>query len=184
MDYVKETDIPFLMEMFDENFGGNYMSEEEMLYHIHDENEFFYAIRNADGRLAGIALFGVEPEEKLHEETRIPLEDLKKLANGKKLVKFRSMCMASDCQGQGFGTKLLSGAIEDLKSRGEFGGITSLIWAYDGKVPAQGVHEKMGFHYLHRVPRPWYHMKDYYCVFCKGRCKCDGEQYVLPFDEE
>lgn len=184
MDYVKESNIPFLMKMFDENFGEHYMSEDEMRWHINDENEFFYAARREDGRLAGIALFGVETEQTLHEETKIPREELKRLAHGKQLVKFRSMCMASDCQGQGIGSKLLADAIADLKSRGKFGAVTSLIWVYDGKAPARGAHLKNGFRYLHRVSRPWYHMKDYYCVFCKGRCKCDGEQYVLELEDE
>ncbi len=184
MDFVKESDIPFLTEMFDENFGERYMPREEALFHINDENEFFYAARREDGRVTGIVLFGVESAETLHEQTKIPLEELHRMAHGKKLLKCRSMCIASDCQGQGIGGKLFADALADLKSRGEFGAITSLLWAYDGKVPARSVHVKNGFRFLYEVPRPWYHMKDYYCVFCKGRCKCDGEQYVLELDEE
>ncbi len=183
MDYVKDGDIPFLIEMFDENFGKGYLSEEQIRFYIHDENELFYAVRNEEGRIAGILLFGVESAETLHEQTGIPLAELNKMAHGKKLLKCRSMCMASDCQGRGIGKKLFADGIADLKSRGEFGVITSLLWLYDGKAPARGLHVQNGFHYVARLSKPWYHMKDYYCIFCKGRCKCDGEQYVLQLDE-
>lgn len=184
MDYVKETDIPFLIEMFDENFGKGYMSEDELRFHINDENEYFYAARRDDGRIAGMILFGVESAETLHEQTKISIEELNRMAHGKKLLKCRSMCMASDCQGQGVGSKLFSEALADLKSRKEFGVITGLIWTYGGKAPARRLHLKNGYRYVHMVPRPWYDMKDYYCVYCKGRCTCDGEQYVLELDKD
>lgn len=183
MDHVREDDIPFLLEMFEENFGGGYLSEEEIRHYIQDENEFFYAVRTREGRIAGILLYGVESAETLHAQTKIPLEELKRMARGKKLLKCRSMCMASDCQGQGIGKALFAGALADLRARGEFGAITSLLWTYDGKSPARSLHVKNGFRYIHTLSRPWYHLKDYYCVYCKGRCRCDGDQYVLEFDE-
>lgn len=179
MEQVKETDIYALKEMFDENFGQGYMSEEKMKYYINNDRELFYASRCEDGTLCGAVLFGEESAETLSSQTNIPMDNLLKMAAGKKLLKCRTLCVASDCQKKSVGENLFSGAIEEIKQKGVYGLITSLLWEYGGKVPARKIHEDNGFRFLYRLKEPWYSLEDYYCVYCKGRCRCDGLQYVL-----
>lgn len=179
MTYVNESDIDLLIKMFDENLGEGYMSEQEIHNYIDNEKELFFAARREDGTICGILLFGEEDSKTLSEQTLIPEDDLLKMANGKKLLKCRSICVAKDCQGSGLGRQLLSEAIQIIRKSGRYGLITSLLWEYNGKVPSLKLHEENGYQFIHRLKTPWYYLKNYKCVICKGRCQCDGLQYVL-----
>ena len=179
LKYVQEQDIPVLMEMFDENLGEGYMTEEQIQHYITDGKELFYAARRENGTLCGILLCGEEPIELLADQTKISVWQLLDMANGKKILKCRSMCIAKDCQKSGIGKKLFQIALTDIKSCRKYGLITSLLWEYNGSVPAEKLHIDNGFKFLYRLKMPWYHYENYYCVVCKGRCRCDGLQYVL-----
>ena len=183
-NYVKKEDIPVLMEMFDENLGEGYMTEEQILHYITDTKELFYAARREDGTLCGILLFGEESAETLSAQTKVPAEKLLHMTNGKKLLKCRSMCIAKDCQKNGVGRELFNTALKDIKARKKYGLITSLLWEYNGIVPAEKLHIDNGFQFLYRIKMPWYGYENYYCVVCKGRCRCDGLQYILKLSEE
>ncbi len=183
LNYVQKEDIPVLMRMFDENLGKGYMTEEQILHHITDEKELFYASRKDDGTLCGILLFGEEPAEVLAEQTKIPLPELLRMAGGKPLLKCRSMCISKEFQKNGVGKELFQKALADIKSKKRYGLITSLLWEYQGNVPAEKLHIDNGFQFLHRLKMPWYGYKDYTCIICKGRCRCDGLQYVLKLSD-
>ena len=179
MNYVKESDIDLLIEMFDENLGEGYMTEQEIRDHICGEKELFFAARRSDGTLCGILLFGEEDSKTLSEQTKIPEDELLKMANGKKLLKCRSICIAKDCQGCGVGNQLLKGALQVIRESGEYGLITSLLWEYNGKAPSKKLHEENGYQFVHKLIMPWYHLENYKCIICNGRCRCDGLQYIL-----
>ena len=84
-----------------------------------------------------------------------------------------------DSQNNGIGKELFADSIQAIRESREYGVITSLLWEYNGKVPAKKVHEDNGFRFLYRLTRPWYHLTKYHCIVCGGRCRCDGLQYIL-----
>ena len=178
-NYVHQKDIPVLMEMFDENLGKGYMTKEKMMHYITDKNELFYAARREDNTLCGILLFGEESAETLAEQTKLPAEKLLHMAAGKKLLKCRSMCIAKDCQKNGVGRELFQTALTEIKASNKYGLITSLLWEYNGTVPAEKLHLDNNFKFLYRLKMPWYGYEDYHCIVCGGRCCCDGLQYIL-----
>lgn len=179
MMYVTEADVKPLIKILDENLGDGYMSESDLLGHIHNEKELFFAARREDGSICGMLLFGEEDAQTLSEQTLIPADELLRLAHGKKLLKCRSICIAKDSQHSGVGKTLFNGAIRSIRESGRYGVVTSLLWEYNGTVPSQKLHEDNGFRLLYRIPHPWYHLENYRCVACKGRCRCDGLQYIL-----
>ena len=145
MIYAEEQDIPVLIQMFDENMGKGYMSADEIRGYIQNPKELVFAARRQDGSICGILLFGEETAEDLSVQTTIPAETLLKIADGKKLLKCRSLCIATDCQNSGIGRELFNGAIRTIRESHEYGVITSLLWEYNGTVPAQKLHDDNGF---------------------------------------
>ena len=177
--YVQKEDIPVLQEMFDENLGKGYMTDEQILHYIQDNNELFFASRRTDGTLNGILLFGEESPETLEKQTKLPKEKLLDMAKGKKLLKCRSMCIAKDCQKNGVGRNLFENALCEIRKSNQYGVITSLLWEYQNHVPAEKLHVENGYRFLYRIKMPWYNISDYHCIICNGRCRCDGLQYIL-----
>lgn len=179
MNYVNEADIRPLINILDENLGEGYMTEEQILELIRNDKELFFAARREDGSICGMLLFGEEDAQTLAQQIRIPVEELLRMAHGKKLLKCRSICIAKDSQRSGVGKALFGDAIRFIRESGTYGVITSLLWEYNGTVPSLKLHEENGFRFLHRIPMPWYHLQDYRCIVCNGRCRCDGVQYIL-----
>ena len=98
---------------------------------------------------------------------------------------FKSVAVAPELQGQGFGTQLLRASVKSLQQQGATAGLAH-IWQQSPGNAAQRYFTKAGAALIQVHPDRWLHLSQtagYLCPICGNRCHCTAAEMVLPFAE-
>lgn len=177
MIFASKEYIVQIKNIFDENFGVDYLTEDEILFYIKDENSFLI-IDLTENRVNAIVLYIVESIEKVSSITKIPVNNIYELFSKNKLIHCKCLCVKKELQKQGYGRELFKKSLGFIFSKYDLD-IFAILWKYNGIVPAEQIVIEMGFKKLKELPSPFFNYDNYHCIICNGKCKCPGIFYYL-----
>ena len=174
---AEERDIDFLVRESDNVFGEGYMTREEAKRIIRDPDSFLY-MEDSDGEPAAALYVRYEDDDTVMEETGLTEAELHSRSRGKKILHSKFLFVREDMQKTGIAQVFLGKALDQIAGEHpQYGMVYGILWEYNGNVPVQKVCERNGYRFWKRLHMPYYKDENYYCIICKGRCRCDGLLY-------
>jgi GNAT superfamily N-acetyltransferase len=181
---ANNSDIPFLVSESDKVFGKGYMTEDSVRDMIEGPEHYLY-VGDRDGQPVVALYLRYEPDEVVCEETGVTPEELFEKSGGGKILHSKFMFVREDVQKMGIAQPFLGEVIDHVASEHpEYTLVYGVLWEYNGNVPVQKCCERNGYTFWKRLHQPYYKDEDYYCIICKGRCKCDGLLYIKSINRE
>ena len=170
-------DIDFIVSESDKVFGAGYMTKEDAGRIIQDKDCFLY-VEDLDGEPVAALLVRYEDDDTVMEATELTVEELHARSHGEKVLHSKFLFVREDMQKSGIAQVFLGKALDRIAAdHPEYGMVYGILWEYNGTVPVQKVCERNGYRFWKRLHLPYYKDENYYCIICKGRCRCDGLLY-------
>lgn len=164
-------DMKFLC---DERYGEGYLTPERYAHYLKHPGLFLAAHKGKE--LAGFSLMAPAAVPEAAGYMKMSAGELEKLTGNRKLLILKSIVIQKKYGKMGLPVTMTNEVIENARSEG-YGIIFSAAWIVGGKIPIKKAFEEMEFTPLFLRHNLWYDDEDYYCIVCKGRCKCDGFIY-------
>lgn len=164
----------FIQPLCDLRYGDGYIDRqtyEQWMGHPELMN-----VALVEGEFAGFSVFVPAGIEDLATHMGMPREDVAHIAGDKPALIYKSAAVPFQFEKRGIMQELLGNALEKLPALG-YGSAFGSAWMYDGKIPMSRLFDYFGFRQLYTRKMLWYHDKNYRCVVCGGRCKCDAMIY-------
>lgn len=158
----------------DERYGEGYLTPERYAHYL--EHPRLFLVASQGNELAGFSLMAPASVPETADYMKMSAGEIKGLAGDRKILILKSIVIQKKYGKMGLPSTMTNAVIENAKTEG-YGIIFSAAWMVEGKMPIKQAFEEMGFQPLFLRHNLWYDEEDYYCVVCKGRCKCDGFIY-------
>lgn len=158
----------------DERFGEGYLTPEQYAHYLKYTGLFKVACMGKE--LAGFSLMAPASVSEAAAHMKMSVGEIKKLTGSRRILILKSIVLQKKYGGKGLPVSMTNAVIENAKIEG-YGIIFSAAWIVGGKIPIKKAFEEMEFKPLFLRSNLWYDDEDYYCVVCKGRCRCDGFIY-------
>lgn len=176
MKDAREKYIHEIKDLLDAGFGAGYMEESAIWAHMHSAKSLFY-LTQQQGELAGAILLVEDDPCQKNGEMEKAFAEIQSITGSKICLHFKFICIPPKYRRQGFGRSITAEALEDIESLRRADVVYTCLWEYENNVPAKRIFEENGFQFYRRLEEPWYGDKDYYCIVCRGRCRCPGRVY-------
>lgn len=167
-------DYEDLKILCDERFGERYLTPERYAHYLEHPGLFLTAHKGKE--LAGFSLMAPADMANAAGYMKMSAGEMEKLVVNRKILILKSIAIQKKYGKMGLPVTMTNKIIENARSQG-YGIIFSAAWIVGGKIPIKKAFEEMEFKPLFLRNHLWYDEKEYYCVACKGRCKCDGFIY-------
>lgn len=158
----------------DERYGEGYLTWERYAHYLEHPRLFRIARKGND--FAGFSLMTPATVLEVADHMKMSVGEVEKLTEGKRPLILKSIVIQKKYAGMGLPVAMTNRIIENAAEDG-YGIIFSAAWLVREKIPIRKAFEEMEFKPLFLRRNLWYADEDYYCVVCKGRCKCDGFIY-------
>lgn len=178
---ARAQDAPQLKTLFEAAFGSHYLSTEQILDYIRGGTPFKLAVEG--DALLGAILFIPAGEAEVAAHVHMDPAAVRRLSGGKPCLLCKCACTADGLQGTGIGKQILSACLADIAAGG-YGAVFTVLWKYNGAIPAESLFAGFGFVRGRALTMPWYQDAGYVCSICKGRCRCDGVVYYKSIEKE
>ncbi|MDQ5983709.1 MAG: hypothetical protein RUMPE_00735 [Eubacteriales bacterium SKADARSKE-1] len=170
--------IDDIIDIGTQSFGENYITREEILKHIKEDNEMCTLAIDADtNEVLGYCLFFEENMDSAQKDFKIPKEELISITgSNSNICHAKSIAVRKNCESKGIGYNLFEKTLNKAKKMG-YKIAWCPAWKRGDFIPAEKVLLKSGFKYFKTVSNMWEKDKSYKCIDCKGPCKCDAAIY-------
>lgn len=169
---------PLIEKLCNERYGKGYMTSE--LYNRWMKSPQMIQIALADGNFAGFSAMVPMTVEETMKYMGMPREDVERIAAEKPIMCYKSAAIPASYEGRGHFRALAQVAFQICRELG-YGCMFASAWTYNGFTPMEKSFRVLGFQFLYRRQMLWYDDRNYTCVICKGRCKCDAMIYYKLF---
>lgn len=129
-----------------------------------------------DGEFAGFSVMIPHTPQEVAEQMDMPLADVLATTGDKPPLIYKSGAVVLSHEHQGVMSAMAAVGLERAREMG-FGALFTSAWEHDGEVPAAGMLQRYAFERLYSRKMIWYHMEEYVCIVCHGRCVCDAVIY-------
>ncbi len=168
---LKSSDYDVIFELCEERFGKGYLEKSEFEKWLNFPS---YALAaEYDGRFAGFLCYMPSTVNDIADYMHITPEYVNSVSGGKGVVHFKTAILLPEFEGKGIIHAMASRVQERLKKDG-YGVIFGPAWKYNGFIPMKKSLLRLGFTELCERENIWYDMKNYICVACGGRCRCNA----------
>lgn len=169
-----------LLKLMEEAFGSGYLNYGDLDSYIRSGVPFKAAVEGK--RAIGTILFQEADDAGIRSHTKINIEEIRRIRNGKKALICKCACIDPAFQNQGIARKLLGACMNEIEEQ-EYGAVFTVLWKYGGRVPAEKLFQEFQFQRGEELEAPWYdEHSEYKCRICGGPCLCGGIVYysALP----
>lgn len=173
---AEEKDYEAITALCDLRFGEGYIDHEEFS-HWREYPELFLAL-DYKGEFVGYVCILPSTPEIVCKNMQLPLDEIKRECEGKKVIRCRSAVLREEFEHMGFMRMLWERVFENAAKLG-YGIAYCPAWKYNGFVPMDHLLTQLGFVAIAQREMLWYNEEKYTCVICGGRCKCPAVVYRL-----
>lgn len=169
-----------LLKLMEEAFGSGYLNYGDLDSYIRSGVPFKAAVEGK--RVIGTILFQEADDAGISSHTKMNIEEIRRIRNGKKALICKCACINPAYQKRGIAHKLLGDCMFEIERLG-YGAVFTVLWKYGGKVPAEKLFKEFQFRRGEELEAPWYdEHSEYKCRICRGPCLCGGVVYysALP----
>lgn len=177
MIFALKEHIAQIKSIFDENFGMNYLTEDEILFYINNENSCLF-VDLTGNKINAIVLYIIESIEEVSLITKIPVNKIYELFGKNKLIHCKCLCVKKELQKQGYGRELFKESLVFIRKKYDLD-VFAILWKYKDQVPAEHIVIENGFEKLKELSEPFFYYDNYHCIICNGKCKCPGIFYYV-----
>lgn len=163
-----------IQQLCDLRYGTGYL--DRPVYEKWMEHPELMNVALIEGEFAGFSVFVPAAVEELMSHMDMPREDVVRIAGDRPALIYKSAAVPFQFEKRGIMQQLLGNALEDLPKLG-YGSIFGSAWVHGGRIPMARLFDLFGFSQLYERKMLWYQDKNYRCVVCGGRCKCDAMIY-------
>ena len=163
-----------IQQLCDLRYGTGYI--DRPVYEKWMEHPELMNVALVEGEFAGFSVFVPAAVDELMSHMDMPREDVVRIAGDRPALIYRSAAVPFRFEKRGIMQQLLGNALEELPELG-YGSVFGSAWVHDGRVPMSRLFNLFGFSRLYERKMLWYQDKNYRCVVCGGRCRCDAMIY-------